>query len=100
MSSALLSLAGWYILPNLATTYVQSFYYTLTTRAGDPKPSPGTPRYARDRKRIQILVILVYLAYTLFEAGYQLRKDGDFYSLLGVGHDVDEGGIGRRFRRL
>lgn len=84
----------------LVTGYIQSLYYTLITRAGSPKPSPRSPRFLRDRKRIHVLVILAYLAYTIYEADHALRKAGDFYSALGVPHDVDENGLNRRFRRL
>jgi preprotein translocase subunit Sec63 len=74
--------------------------YTIFIRAGDPKPTPRSPRYVRDRKRIHIFVILAYLAYTVYEADYQLRRAGDFYQVLGVPHDVDDKRLQSRFRRL
>nr|POE79397.1 chaperone protein dnaj [Quercus suber] len=84
----------------LATTYLQTFLYTLFIRAGDPKPAPGTPRFNHDRRRILIFVILAYLGYTIYEADYQLRQAGDFYTLLAVPHAATERDIQSRFRRL
>lgn len=54
----------------------------------------------RDRKRIQILVIGIYLLYTVYEADWQLRRAGDFYQILGVPHDATEKAINSKFRRL
>lgn len=84
----------------LATGYLQSFYYSLTIRAGDPKPAPGSPRHVRDRGRIHILVLATYLLYTLYEAHWEIQRAGDFYKILGVSHDVDEKTLQSRFRRL
>ncbi|KAL9044045.1 MAG: hypothetical protein Q9214_002792, partial [Letrouitia sp. 1 TL-2023] len=84
----------------LITGWVQSFFYGITIRAGDPKPQPGTPRYLKHRRRIHIAVILVYLLYTIYEADYWVRQNGDFYQDLGLPIDVDEKKIKARFRRL
>ncbi|KAK4985125.1 hypothetical protein LTR66_008273 [Elasticomyces elasticus] len=75
-------------------------YYGITIRAGDPKPQPGTPRYAAHRRRILMLVIIAYLLYTIYETDYQLRAAGNFYQDLGVSFDVDEKALERRFRRI
>ncbi|TKA33329.1 hypothetical protein B0A50_00882 [Salinomyces thailandicus] len=100
MANDLLSMAGWYFLPNLVTGYLQTALYAIFMRAGDPKPAPGSPRHTRDRRRILICVILAYLLYTIYEADYQLQRQGNFYSLLGVQQDVDERALQSRFRRL
>lgn len=84
----------------LVTGYVQTALYAILIRAGDPKPAPGSPRFVRDRRRIHIFVIVVYLLYTVYEADYQLRLAGDFYQDLGVAHDVAEKAVQSRFRRL
>ena len=84
----------------LVTGYIQTAYYAIWIRAGEPKPQPGTRQFVNDRKRIQILVILAYLLYTIYEADWQLRQAGDFYQVLGVPHAVDERGLQSRFRRL
>ncbi|KAK0871922.1 hypothetical protein LTR91_011564 [Friedmanniomyces endolithicus] len=100
MANDLLSLAGWYFLPNLATTYLQTALYAVFIRAGDPKPVPGSLRHQRDRKRLFIFVIAAYLLYTVYEADYQLLRTGDFYQDLGVPHSVSERELQSRFRRL
>lgn len=115
--SDLLSLAGWYILPDvrpfrkdmhtnaliaieLITGWMQTAYYAVWYRAGDPKPRPGSRRHVSHRTRIYILVILAYLLYTVVEADWKLQQRGTFYDTLGVPLDVDERVILSRFRRL
>ncbi|KAI0143991.1 hypothetical protein F4776DRAFT_450111 [Hypoxylon sp. NC0597] len=96
----ILSLLGWSFLPNLVTGWVQSIYYGLTIRAGDRKPAPGTPRYAEHRRRIHILVVSLYLLYTIYEADYELRRASSYYADLGVPFSATERDIKSRFRRL
>ncbi|KAI7510897.1 hypothetical protein KC316_g21850, partial [Hortaea werneckii] len=74
MANDLLSLVGWYFLPNLVTGYLQTALYAVFIRAGDPKPAPGSVRFVKDRRRILIFVILAYLFYTIYEADYQLQQ--------------------------
>ncbi|TAQ90875.1 hypothetical protein B7494_g805 [Chlorociboria aeruginascens] len=100
MASNLLSLAGWTFLPNLVTGWVQSFWYGITIRAGDPKPQPGSARYIAHRRRIHIIVVSAYLLYTIYEADWDLRRASDFYQDLGVPHSATEREIKSRFRRL
>lgn len=47
-----------------------------------------------------MMVVVAYLLYTLFEADYLVRQQGDFYQALGVTPDVGEKTIRSRFRRL
>ncbi|KAI1380860.1 hypothetical protein F4677DRAFT_201316 [Hypoxylon crocopeplum] len=96
----LLSLLGWTFLPNLVTGWVQSIYYGLTIRAGDPKPAPNSPRYVEHRRRIHILVVSLYLLYTIYEADYELRRASNYYADLGVPFSASERDIKSRFRRL
>ncbi|KAK4168833.1 hypothetical protein QBC43DRAFT_252095 [Cladorrhinum sp. PSN259] len=98
--SNLLSLFGWSFLPNLVTGWTQSLYYSITIRAGDPHPQPGTPRWAEHRRRIHILVVTIYLLYTIYEADYEIQRAGSFYSDLGVPITASEREIKSRFRRL
>ncbi|RAL04341.1 J domain-containing protein [Aspergillus ibericus CBS 121593] len=98
--SSLLSFFGWAVLPNYVTSIVQSVYYGITIRAGDPRPQPGTPRYAQHRRRIYILVVTSYLLYTLYETFHRVQVAGDFYRALGVSPLADERSIKSRFRRL
>jgi hypothetical protein len=79
---------------------LQNVYYGLTIRAGEPRPPPGSPRHAADRRRIFILVVTTYLLYTLYESFYQVRRAGDFYQVLGVSPLADDKTIKSRFRRL
>jgi len=99
-ANSLLPFIGWTFIPNLVSGWIQTIYYGLMIRVGDPKPQPGSPRYVLHRRRILITVIIAYLLYTLYEADYQLRRQGDFYQSLGVPHNVEDRGIKSRFRRL
>ncbi|EFQ28226.1 DnaJ domain-containing protein [Colletotrichum graminicola] len=98
--SNVLSLLGWAFLPNLATGWVQSIYYGIVIRAGDPKPQPGSAKYAMHRRRIHILVVSFYLLYTLVEADRTLRVQGTFYTDLDVAATAPVRIIKSRFRRL
>ena len=122
MASTIISYASWSFLPGVSlslqpllqsffdldltsvrqmvTGWIQTVYYGITIRAGDPKPLPGTPRYTRHRRRIQITVIVIYLLYTLFEADYWIRKNGDYFQNLGLTPLAGEKQIKSRFRRL
>ncbi|KAL4917095.1 hypothetical protein BDW62DRAFT_211452 [Aspergillus aurantiobrunneus] len=96
----ILSLIGWYTLPKYATNVVLYVYYGITIRAGDPKPQPGSPRYARDRRRVFIAIVTAYLLYNLFEVYSKIHNEGSFYEVLGVSPLSDERTIKARFRRL
>ncbi|KAJ8062189.1 hypothetical protein OCU04_008743 [Sclerotinia nivalis] len=96
----LLSFAAWSFLPNLVTGWVQTIWYGLTIRVGDPKPQPGSPKWVLHRRRINILVISAYLLYTIYEADWEVRKARDFYQDLGLSHSATEREIKSRFRRL
>ena len=117
MASTVISYATWSFLPGVSNAtdnqnppcsdllqmvsgWIQSIYYGIAIRAGDPKPAPGSPRYQKHRRRIQITVIVVYLLYTVYEADYWIRKTGDFYQTLGVSITADEKRIKSKFRRL
>lgn len=81
-------------------SWTQSIYYSLTIRAGDPRPAPGTRTYAVHRRRIQILVITLYLLYTLYEADHDVRRAGNFYADLALPTTATEREVKARFRRL
>ncbi|KHN99432.1 Heat shock protein DnaJ [Metarhizium album ARSEF 1941] len=98
--SALLSLIGWSFLPGLVSSWVQTIYYGITIRAGDPKPQAGTPRYAQHRRRIHILVVAAYLLYTIYEADHDLRRKSTYYADLGLPISSTENQVKSRFRRL
>lgn len=115
-TSNLLSLAGWTFLPNVSfsrdtsnvftdhlqfvTGWVQTIWYGVMIRAGDPKPQPGSARYLAHRRRIHIIVVSAYLLYTIYEADWEIRRASDFYQDLGVPYTATEREIKSRFRRL
>lgn len=84
----------------LITNYLHSFYYSLTIRAGSPKPQPGSPTFAKHRRRIYITVIVAFLLYQLYETDWEIQRAGDFYTDLGVPYDADDRAIQSRFRKL
>ncbi|KAF7560471.1 hypothetical protein G7046_g3660 [Stylonectria norvegica] len=98
--SSYLSMLGWAFLPNLATSWLQTIYYGVAVRAGDPKPGPGSARFNKHRRNIHILVIALYLAYTIYEADYEQRCFPSFYADLGLPFDAGDRDIKSRFRRV
>ena len=96
-----LSYLGWSFLPNLATSFVQSIYYRLTLRAGTAPPRPGTPQFARDYRRVRIFVLTLYLIYTILQSLYDVKLQGDFYTLLAISpYTTSDREIKSKFRRL
>ncbi|BFZ60630.1 hypothetical protein YB2330_001670 [Saitoella coloradoensis] len=87
-SSPLLGMAGWFFLPSMATNALQSVYYRLITPAGSPQPPPNSPRFNRDKRNIYVLVVLLYLGYTVYESVLSLKPN--YYAMLGVPVDVNE----------
>ncbi|KAK2738920.1 hypothetical protein FQN55_009690 [Onygenales sp. PD_40] len=100
VASQVLSFAGWAFLPRYATSFLQSLYYRITIRAGEPHPAPQSPRYARHYRRIYIFVVTSYLLYSFYETYHKLRTDGDFYQALGLLPTADDRAIKSGFRRL
>lgn len=84
----------------MATRFLQGLYYNLTIRAGAPRPQPGQPRFAEHYRRIYILVVGVYLVFTIYEADWELQRAGDLYSTLGLAPDASVRDIKRRYRQL
>jgi len=84
----------------MVTGWLQSLYYGITIRAGEPKPQPGTPRYLTHRRRIHIIVVSAYLLYTIYEADWDIRRGSDFYQDLGIPYSATDREIKSRFRRL
>ncbi|KAH0608144.1 uncharacterized protein H6S33_002196 [Morchella sextelata] len=98
--SALLSFIGWSFLPSMVTGWILSFWYRFITRAGDPIPQRGTPRWVRDYKRINISVIGAYLLYTIYESYHGIIHTPNFYAFMRSNIDVDERTLKSKFRRL
>ncbi|QDS67623.1 hypothetical protein FKW77_004254 [Venturia effusa] len=100
MSSQIISLGAWYFLPNLVTGWIQTIYYRITLRAGDPAPQPGSPQYVKHRKVIHCSVIGIYLLYCIFEADWILQQEPTYYQYLGVEVDVGERTLQKTLRKL
>ncbi|RKF79829.1 putative membrane associated chaperone [Golovinomyces cichoracearum] len=100
MNNQIFSLIGWRYLPDLVTGWIQGIYYSLITRAGEPKPLPGSSRYNRDRRRIYIATVSIYLIFTIYEADWEIRQEGDFYQDLRLAQTATDREIKSRFRRL
>lgn len=83
-----------------ATRLLQGFYYRATYPAGRRHPQPGEPLYAYHHRRIRILVLCLYLVYTVAQVLYDIKLEGDFYTALGVSPNSPEREIKARFRRL
>ena len=83
-----------------ATSLLQTFFYRLTIRSGTRIPQPGQPLHTYHRRRIHILVLSLYLLYTLVQTLYDIRLGGDFYTILGVSPDAPDREVKAKFRRL
>lgn len=83
-----------------ATRLLQGFYYRFAYPVGRRHPQPGEPMYAIHHRRIRIVVLCLYLVYTLTQALYDVKVAGDFYTILGVSPDSPEREIKSKFRRL
>lgn len=94
------SFLGWSFIPGYATSFLQTLYYKLTIRVGEPTPQPGTRLYAYHHHRIRILVLCLYLLYTLIQGLYDTKLAGDFYTTLGVTPYSTNREVKARFRRL
>lgn len=70
-----LSFVGWFVLPTLLTTFVQTVYYRIITPVGEPRPLRKSARYRRDHRKIFKIIIICYLLFTIFEAFYNVMYD-------------------------
>ena len=98
--TGIFSFLGWSFVPGYATSFIQTLYYKLTIRAGEPTPQPGTHLYAYHHRRVRTFVLCLYLLYTLAQGLYDIRLAGDFYSVLDVTPYSTEREVKARFRRL
>ena len=84
----------------MVTSWALTIWYGITIRAGDPKPAPGSPRHNSDRRTVHVLVVLLYLAYIVFETDHDIRRASSFYADLGVPLAAADRDVKSRFRRL
>ncbi|KAI8874264.1 hypothetical protein GQ42DRAFT_51281 [Ramicandelaber brevisporus] len=96
---SLLHIVGWLFLPSLVTDYVVSFWFSLER---DParRSVRGSPRYARTWRITFVLLMLMYLTYTLVDT--YMSMPSNFYAMFGLSpHDpIDERYLRRTFKRL
>ncbi|KAJ4292602.1 hypothetical protein N0V90_009265 [Kalmusia sp. IMI 367209] len=90
----------WQFLIPFAASWIQTILYAIFIRAGDPKPTPGTPKFLKHRRQILIATYLAYFAFTIYEVDFNLQKSSNAYNDLGVPIDAQENVIQSRFRRL
>ncbi|KAF5106692.1 hypothetical protein DV453_003741 [Geotrichum candidum] len=107
LPKATLSLLGWFIVPNLATSFLQTVYYKATIRLGDPVPTPGTPKYDKHKRAIYALVIGAYLVYSVVEAFWNVLGQfspnstaNGLYGTLGVSPLITDRELRSTFRKL
>lgn len=98
--TGIFSFFGWSFIPGYATSLLQTLYYKLTIRVGEPTPQAGTRLYAYHHRRIRIFVLCLYLLYTLVQGLYDIRLVGDFYTGLDVTPYSTDREVKARFRRL
>lgn len=99
--NTLLSLGGWSLIPDLTAKYLLQFIYTTPPihRLLRLTPSPpNTPAYRRHYGVTFAFVVLGYLLYTLVDKA--ANAPPNFYEILGVRNDVDEGGLKIAFRQF
>lgn len=96
-ASALLRLAAWAYVPDFATRVALNVLHNLSASVlGIASPPPRTPQHARNYRYTFAIVILGYLAYNLLEAWRSTPSN--FYQILGVTPDSDEGQLKQAFR--
>jgi hypothetical protein len=97
MSIALLRIAGWSYLPDIATRQALSIVHQLSFKYfRTPPPPPRSPTYVQHYRYAYATVVLCYLTYNFIDASRGLPKN--FYELLWVEPRTDEGGLKAAFR--
>lgn len=106
-SSSALSMVGWFIIPQLATYYIQLIYYKITIPLGDSVPLAGSPKYETHKRKINAAVITLYLVFSVVESVWNVTNDlspqstrNSLYGALGLDPDVTASGLRSAFRRL
>ena len=100
--SLLTTAIAWNFLPPLLTGIVQNNLYKSGFYPGIP-PRSNSPEHLRDRKYIQIAVVIAYILYSLVQDEW--TKSPNFYTIMGLDtprdHDeLNESQLRTRFRRL
>lgn len=90
--SALLRLAGWSYIPDLATRQLLQF----THRFMKNPPPPRTPAFSKHYRIAFAAVVLGFLSYNLFEALRAMPPN--YYEILSVQPDVGEAELKQAFK--
>ncbi|KAF9228456.1 DnaJ-domain-containing protein [Gyrodon lividus] len=97
MSAALLRIAGWSYLPDIATRQALSIIHQLSLKFFQTQPPPPhSPTYIQHYRYAYTAVVLCYLTYNFIDASRGLPRN--FYELLGVEPHMDEGALKAAFR--
>ncbi|KIY46063.1 hypothetical protein FISHEDRAFT_21512, partial [Fistulina hepatica ATCC 64428] len=96
---ALLGLAGWSIIPDLATRKaLPAIHFFAFKYMGAQPPRQGTPQYQQHYRYTYAFVVLAYLLYNLVNGMVSLPPN--FYQLLGVAPNVDETALRYAFKQF
>lgn len=93
---ALLRIAGWSYLPDMATRQLLSLLHSSPLIK--PPPLPGTPKFIKHYRLTFSSVILAFLLYNLVEASRAMPPN--FYEILRVGPDADDNTLKVAFRNF
>ncbi|KAF2758720.1 hypothetical protein EJ05DRAFT_510613 [Pseudovirgaria hyperparasitica] len=93
------SLVFWWFLPRVVS-YIQSFLYALLYRAGSRKPTPGSQRYVQHNRTIHISVLAIFMLFSIYQAVWDMQREGTLYGALDVSPTADDRAINSRFRRI
>ncbi|CAG8611815.1 5902_t:CDS:2 [Acaulospora morrowiae] len=93
-----LNFLGWTFLPNLATSFIQTFCYKIAHCVGVKYPKPGQPRHATHYRWIYTFVVLAYLVYTIVNVIYSIQPN--YYAALNIDQDFSAKEIKNNFRKL
>lgn len=86
----------WSLIPSQITHVILPYLTQYLPGIFPPAP-PGSPLAARNYRWAFTLVVVSYLAYSFAQGS---GADGDWYNLLGVSRDADDGEIKKAFRTL
>ncbi|KAG9028555.1 hypothetical protein FRB95_006336 [Tulasnella sp. JGI-2019a] len=96
--ATILRLVGWGTIPDRLTSFLVPRYYKYILRRPEGPPPIGTIQYATTYRWTYAIVILSYLIFNLLQAAWSQKPN--FYQLLNVGIDADEGQLKAAFRKF
>ncbi|KAG8877943.1 hypothetical protein FRB97_002908 [Tulasnella sp. 331] len=94
----ILRLVGWATIPDRLTSFLVPRYHKYVLRRPEGPPSIGTIQYANTYRWTYAVVIISYLAFNLFQAAWSQKPN--FYQLLNVRIDADDGQLKAAFRKF